>query len=78
MGQEVQSVVEAVVPGDRLPVQPTFAEPLESYRRYLVELVVAVEAVVAPAVLMKFDDDQIVVVVVLLLLLLLCSRRAAR
>ena len=50
MGQEVQSVVEAVVPGDRLPVQPTFAEPLESYRRYLVELVVAVEAVVAPAV----------------------------
>jgi len=60
VGQEVQLVVGAVVPGDRLPVQLTFAE---SYR-HLVELVVAVEAVVAPAVLMKFDDDQIVVVVV--------------
>ena len=56
-------MVGAVVPGDRLPVQLKFAEPLESYR-HLVELVVAVEAVVAPAVLMKFDDDQIVVVVV--------------
>lgn len=59
--REVQSAVGEVVLGDRLPVQPTFAEQLEPYHRHPVGLIVAVEAVVAPVAPMKFDDDRIVV-----------------
>jgi len=61
VGREVQLVVGAVVPGDQFPVQPTFAERLEQYRRHLVGLVVAVEVAVALVAPMKFDDDRIVV-----------------